>query len=1592
MSCVIDEQRDICIVYNPIIESVAKSLTVFLTELQLSVFCITTQTNDPRSSNNTVSFVDYHSRPAKWYILIGHIQSTTYPEHYIVWQIEQLSSPHITEEYLQLMRNASYVWHFAPRSLQLTPSQDDFETSWVVPFLYTRWLGDAPTTYKSFSSGGSLLFYGALNRRRKKILHHLKQSYGDRLRIRTVFGEELYNEIRNAAVVINLHYYPRASLEIARFNEVLQCRVPIVSECGEPSDVVHTASYSPDTVCFVPVVNDDLSNIDMLHKAIEHTLCTGRAVPQPALDKLEANSRYQVQRALFPLQLSGFPFAMPVHHTHYHCLHLPETPYRIEAFVKQPHALLPDRYAIIAGIKATPGWRGCGLSYYNLIWNAKRCNLPYIVIFEDDCEFPNHFKATFDTIMRFLASRKNDWNIFNGCIASLPSDSTIHILPTYENIQFVQVDKMLSTVFNIYHQSVYDKILQWDIHTQSSDNTIDQFIKNIPHLKIITTHPFLFRCLDVKSTLWGRSLYEEYNLMFERSNRLIKKALTTPADNYTHNDDEMFMQEDTYCIQMSHTTRYIQKSRCRKIHSNQYSVDDNEIGVLKKHIKCPRIVHHSTNRPKINYSWYRKAYSLSKHTKCSNYYYQHGLTNGHITHVNQIHKYYPEAKCTVTPHVRIELNNVVYDSIHQFVNQKMDVHQLCEQCELTQNYVKFNHTSNRETIIAITSTDDQICLQLLMCCNVLLLQQEKTCDLCICYLRGIKHPKTRAYLKQLNKCNVFMYHYSKNVGSDIIPFYMLYKRLFDTDEKNYSYIVKLHTKTNTQWRLNATHGLIQFLCTKKWKKELDPYCGASTLVNEFDNYNKRIIENEFSLQFSKQHTFSAGTFFIMKKQELDTIFNNKKVQHLLQCSAICGCYYDNISAFENSPIHTIERLFGYLPAEQNTPLKSLPNNYASDIHLLILIATHANTDIKKKAIVSNHHFIHTSIYAKYKADIIYIHSEECERLHNTQPELLDNKCGRCDHYYITNNHALLDSHKWLYGLDTEFHREDYSHIVLLNDSFILLRPVPELFDFFVTQQTLTGLLKSTEIQLHIQSFFRCLPADLVPQYIQYIDNHKEHVTDYNTNVLQLEVKICEQLKPTWAFDSPDNMNIHFNDAQIKHYVYNLNYPCLKIKWVWNTKHIKSLACAILEYSHILHHFEAFVQPSFVLPEPEPDPDTVPKPTAPVVSEPVSNVPKRLLVIIYVHPNSQQAVSSVPTHLAFFQFLHQRYQFKVDLCMLVPEETHTLHSMQHQYDINPKKNNIHNVSVLQYKEEIQINEFADQVLYRMQKQRVMYYTHVCLMSRNVCFTEEVFDAFELSDDTMVFPFTHESTPSATTTSFASIPSSVMMTLSHFPIIISDTVDHLYAPTATPPYQVLIVLFIRQAPTLSTQKATQSHYRLFHHLQQQYQANVDLCILSASSVSTQAIKEVYNTNVSENIHNVSILQCPPEIDMHTFANQVLHRIQKHHIGLYSYICLLNFQIRLKDTFFETLQLSTNAITFPFLHRENTHRSLTTAQGNPTVSTAFALIPLSILMKLAYFPLTIHALDYTPHPYTLMQDGVQNARHTDARVEENVLYSMC
>lgn len=66
-------------------------------------------------------------------------------------------------------------------------------------------------------------------------------------------------------------------------------------------------------------------------------------------------------------------------------------------------------------------------------------------------------------------------------------------------------DRLISTVMNIYNDSVFDAIIAWDernrdVHT----NTIDRYLEKKKALKIVTTAPFLVGHKEEQhSTIWG---------------------------------------------------------------------------------------------------------------------------------------------------------------------------------------------------------------------------------------------------------------------------------------------------------------------------------------------------------------------------------------------------------------------------------------------------------------------------------------------------------------------------------------------------------------------------------------------------------------------------------------------------------------------------------------------------------------------------------------------------------------------------------------------------------------------------------------------------------------------------------------------------------------------------------------------------------------------------------------------------------------------------------------------------------------------------------------------------------------------------------
>jgi hypothetical protein len=112
-----------------------------------------------------------------------------------------------------------------------------------------------------------VLFFGGPNDRRQKILEYLKKDMNIRV-VTNVFGEELYDMIKKSRIVLNIHFKGESLLETARIHDCITRSTPlIISE--ESIDKAVMEEYK-DIVKFVPVIKEDLSNMDELVKGIRN--------------------------------------------------------------------------------------------------------------------------------------------------------------------------------------------------------------------------------------------------------------------------------------------------------------------------------------------------------------------------------------------------------------------------------------------------------------------------------------------------------------------------------------------------------------------------------------------------------------------------------------------------------------------------------------------------------------------------------------------------------------------------------------------------------------------------------------------------------------------------------------------------------------------------------------------------------------------------------------------------------------------------------------------------------------------------------------------------------------------------------------------------------------------------------------------------------------------------------------------------------------------------------------------------------------------------------------------------------------------------
>lgn len=441
------------------------------------------------------------------------------PELYASFQMEQtVSSRWLTDRYMALLEHSFAVFDYSQLNLgYFTSNGLSYRQMYFMPIGY---LGDYPAKrpMRAPEKEYDVLFYGdATNERRKAFIAQIEQKYRVKV-IGNLFGEALYEELRKAKVLINIHYYEGALLETTRIYESLSLDCLIVSESSVDIDEHQNLA---DIVDFV-----DIGDADAMVERLDYWLADAQRLE----DKVQHNRQllqhqpnwfeYFFQRFLLATENIDFDtfYRLAGHNIQFKgdfvCLGLPESVERRKDFMAD------NRYGIeyFPGLRHELGWVGCGMSYKFIMRKAKELHLPHITVCEDDVEFLDGWEAKYQTVLGHLVENAGVWDVFSGFIADLHADTKVLELTEVDNLEIVHIDHMVSAVLNVYNAGFYDAILRWDetnhdVHV----NAIDRYMENQEHIRVFTVHPFLIGHKEEQhSTLWGFQ-NSRYNALIEQS-------------------------------------------------------------------------------------------------------------------------------------------------------------------------------------------------------------------------------------------------------------------------------------------------------------------------------------------------------------------------------------------------------------------------------------------------------------------------------------------------------------------------------------------------------------------------------------------------------------------------------------------------------------------------------------------------------------------------------------------------------------------------------------------------------------------------------------------------------------------------------------------------------------------------------------------------------------------------------------------------------------------------------------------------------------------------------------------------------------------
>jgi len=428
-------------------------------------------------------------------------------ENTIIFQLEQsINSRWFTPEYIDMLKKCSSIMEYKIDNIDFLVEQGiDRDKIFYLPLggnSENLSEGTAMETYKKYD----FIFYGdsLSSERRRVFLDALSRKY--RVKIcNEVFADDIYKLIKKSRCVINIHYYENALLETPRIFEALSLGVPVLSESA--SDAEHYPELSESVLFFkYGSVDDMLAKAGMLLERVDHYARSTVA----AVEKSEQRFKFMFDRALAGAGIieKSVLLENPVHieektdADNTVALSLPETTQRRLSCLNEKN--LPP-FSLFDGIRFSPGWMACAYSYKVLARHFLDTDADIVTIFEDDAFLRNNDLSEYHLIKEYLKQRKKPWDLFSGIIADINPATKVIDVEEWQGRTFMTIDKMTSTVFNIYSRSGLRHITKWNEHNGNVEtNTIDRHLEATGNIRIVVSLPFIAgHKEDLTSSIWG---------------------------------------------------------------------------------------------------------------------------------------------------------------------------------------------------------------------------------------------------------------------------------------------------------------------------------------------------------------------------------------------------------------------------------------------------------------------------------------------------------------------------------------------------------------------------------------------------------------------------------------------------------------------------------------------------------------------------------------------------------------------------------------------------------------------------------------------------------------------------------------------------------------------------------------------------------------------------------------------------------------------------------------------------------------------------------------------------------------------------------